>query len=273
MLHASTGSRQNPPPSRVVLGGRWDCVASFRRADPAMLAGRELLRRTDTKFAVPTDLLPQLLSELVPSYSVLEAAGSRLARYETLYYDTPDGRCFHDHRRGRSPRHKVRVRHYLDREISFLEIKCGGKWRNTRKYRKQRAFGDSELAQSDREFVRQHTGLAGAEMEAQLWTNFHRLTLLADEQAERVTVDTGLSFVGEEDERELGRYALVEVKQPRLSLQSPVMQALRQLSVRPLSVSKFCVGVVLTRENMSPGRLSPVFKRTGLMPGGPLAAA
>lgn len=240
------------------------CVASFRRADPAMLAGRELLRRTDTKFALPTPLVPQLLRTLQPDYRVLEAAGNRLARYETLYYDTPDSRCFNDHRRGRSPRHKIRVRHYLDRRLTFLEIKCGGKWRKTHKFRKQRTFRDSELSATDLDFIRTHTGLDVSRLEPQLWTNFSRLTLLAEHEAERVTMDTALAFVGAAGETQVGSCALVEVKQPRLTQQSTVMRALRRLRIRPLSVSKFCVGVVLTDADTRPGRFIPVLKRTGL---------
>src|SRR5688572_20051922 len=92
-------------------------------ASPALLGGRELLKRNDAKFCLPMRHLPALLGS-VDSYDVLLAAGSPVARYDTLYFDTAELECFHDHRRGRRHRAKVRIRHYPERELSFFEVKA-----------------------------------------------------------------------------------------------------------------------------------------------------
>src|SRR5262245_34239806 len=95
----------------------------FPEAPLELLADRELLRRIDSKYVLPASGLPELAAGLGDGYAVLRVPTGSVAAYRSLYFDTPDLRSFHDHRRGRRIRHKIRVRHYPDREVSFLEIK------------------------------------------------------------------------------------------------------------------------------------------------------
>lgn len=238
-------------------------IARFRRATPEDLARCALLKRTDTKFVIPLECLLGVLESLAGHYLALESGGQRQAQYQTLYFDTPELRCFNDHRRGRLPRYKVRIRHYADRRVSFLEIK--GKLRGGRidKFRQQRDYGESTLSSSELGFVERHTQLRAATLAPQLWTHFSRVTLIALASSERVTLDWGLRFVRGPREAKLARCVLMEVKQPRLTLRSVVMHALRTRGIRPKSVSKYCAGTILTEAPVRPNRFLETLRHVG----------
>ena len=76
----------------------------------------ELPHRYDTKFAVPEGALANLLERCLGHYRILEVQGTRVAPYETVYFDTPALDLYHAHYERRFPRVKVRVRTYLDSE-------------------------------------------------------------------------------------------------------------------------------------------------------------
>lgn len=231
-----------------------DDTLQFVEVTPQLLERRMLLRRTDTKFLVAASDLPRLLPRLCADYGLLRAGGRAVARYETLYFDSPRLCCFNAHRVGRRPRHKVRIRHYVDRQLSYLEVKTKTNHNRTRKQRLRRAYYHSSLTEVDRGFVGAHSGLDGAEMWAQLWTNFHRLTLVGLASRERVTIDTGLEFRAGSRRESIPNVAIVEVKQERFSACTPVMWALRELGCRPASASKYCTGTALLRSDVRVNR-------------------
>lgn len=221
---------------------------------------RKLLRRTDSKFLMPEGGVEALLEELGSSYAVLTAEGNMLASYRTLYFDTKEHRCFHDHRRGRRPRFKVRIRHYDDRVLSFLEVKTKGAGNVTSKAREPRVFRDDSLSLVDRAFLSKHTPIAGREFEPMLWTNFSRLTLLSLHGPERVTIDLNLEFVADERAVAMRGVAIVEVKQASFCLRTPVMRELRSRHIRPASASKYCAALHATHNPQPINRLLPAFR-------------
>lgn len=231
-------------------------LAAFTTASSELLQSRSLQKRTDTKFVLGSDSLLAILSALPGAYSIAEARGRRITQYETLYFDTADLRCFHDHRRGRTPRHKIRIRHYPDRELSFLEVKRGGQ--GTQKFRQRRAFGDARWTAADGEFVREVAGLRG--VAPQLWTNFRRITLVGRDCPERVTIDLDLQFQRNTSRHGLAACAVFEVKQRRLNLRSPVFRALRSVGARPASLSKYCTATLLSHPGIRGNRLLPTLR-------------
>lgn len=239
---------KNPAPRAL---GRLSAV------DPGLLALQPLLRRADTKFVLPRQALEPLLDQLSPHFGVVESSGRRLASYATQYFDTPDLRCYHDHRRGVRPRHKIRIRHYRDRAQTFLEIKTR-RGMVSDKQRFPREVGHPGLDFDDRELI---AGLIGLDdLVAQAWTLYSRATLVALDRVERLTIDTDIELRTEAGAGRLDRVAIVEVKQPRRDNGSPAMQALRRLAHRPLSISKYCTAVAATRE-VRCGRLTYGLRR------------
>jgi hypothetical protein len=123
-------------------GNMVTALAGFRTAS-AELPDRWLLqRRIDRKFVFSSALLEPLLSALAPHFSVLRAGIAPIATYQTVYFDTAGRQLYEDHRRGRLPRHKVRLRHHLERRLSFLEVKRKTADGRTTKARLERPFGD-----------------------------------------------------------------------------------------------------------------------------------
>lgn len=228
-------------------------------ASPELLSRRRLLRRTDSKFVMRASDLPSVIESMTDGYRVLLAGTEPLASYRTLYFDTPELDCFHDHRRGRRPRNKIRIRHYDERGLTFLEIKTKRSELETRKYRKARPFGDVELDEIDRAFIAEHCGYA-VDLAPTIWTDFRRLTLLSLEFNERVTVDLGLQFHRDGTNADVGEVAIVEIKQSPFCVRSDAMQALRRIGVRKASASKYCTATMLTRTGLRFNRLRPVLR-------------
>ena len=226
-------------------------LAGFPGASKALLDTRELLHRVDTKFAVPLAALDALLAGLGEHYAVLRVPRGSLATYRSLYFDTPDLQCFHDHRRGRRIRHKVRVRHYPDRSLTFLEVKTKRNEVVTDKKRRPLPYGTEDLTAEDLEFLRGRIGGMAEVLEPQVWIGFRRATLIGLHTRERVTIDVDLDVAA------LGGIAIVEVKQSPFCVRTPVMQAVSAAGHREGSVSKYIAALATSRPDLRHNRLLP----------------
>ena len=233
-----------------------DALRRFGSASPALLERREMQRRTESKFVMPVSAAAALLPALLREYALLPAGPALVATYRTLYFDTADLEFFHAHRCGRRIRHKVRVRHYPERSVSFLEVKTRLSEGQTTKARRPRAYGDSVLGTEDSKFVRAN-GAGCVDLFPQVWTDFRRVTLLGTYLEERVTIDRDLRFMTASRVESLAGLAVVEVKQARLDRGSVAMEALRRGGWRAGWASKYCAGIALTRPEVRATRLLP----------------
>ena len=109
------------PSSPVAADSLSTILADFQEPPPSLLSERSLLRRVDSKFIAHQDTLDRIMPELQAHYAALRVPTGFVARYHNQYLDLPGLRYFHDHRRGRRVRHKVRFRHYPDRLLSFRQ--------------------------------------------------------------------------------------------------------------------------------------------------------
>jgi hypothetical protein len=150
----------------------------------------------------------------------------------------------------------VRVRHYLDRGLSTLEVKTRHHERLTTKRSQPHPFLCDALDATARAFV--HTGCGFAEpVMPQVHTSFRRITLLRAESNERVTIDLDLVFEGREHITTLGNVAIVEVKQWPFSRTTPAMRELLRRGCRPVALSKYCAAIASTRPQVRRNRLLP----------------
>lgn len=236
---------------------------------PDLLVIAELLTRSDRKYVVDESVLPELLAQLDPSIRALEIDGARTFRYESMYFDTPDLVCFHEAARSRPTRFKVRTRAYLDSGACSLEVKARDHRGNTVKERIDHAIEQrAELTDAGRDFVAgyEHPGRHVARLEPTLWTAYRRATLLLSVDT-RTTIDTGLSFVTT-DGRSIGagRWAVVESK----SMGKPTVldRALWQMGHRPISFSKYAVGMSVLHPELPAHRWNrPLRTAFGWQPG------
>jgi hypothetical protein len=236
-------------------------LAAFDRASPALLAERALLRRIDLKYALDRDRLGALLGELAADYAVLPVGAGAVAVYRNLYFDTPELRCFHDHRRGRRIRHKVRIRHYPDRELSFLEVKTKRGEALTDKRRRALAFGCERLDPGDVAFVRACAGELADGLAPALRIDYRRVALFNPRFEERLTIDFALEAERDGARAELGALAVVEIKRAPGGLpRTPAMRALAGLGLRERALSKYCAAMALIQPAVRHNRLRPALR-------------
>jgi hypothetical protein len=225
-------------------------------------AAAALRDRVDRKYLVPVAALDALASRLAADHAVLEIDGRRAFRYVSTYHDTPGLDLFRAHLQGRRRRVKARVRRYLDAGTGAVEVKLGGGGRT----RKLRAPLATDLAAFCAEVVEDAWGRGCAAFAADLGpvldVRYLRTTLVAPERGERVTVDRALRLVGPDGAvgALAADLAVVECKAP--GGLSRADRALRELGVRPVApLSKYCLGVALTRPGVRANPLLPVLRR------------
>ncbi len=224
----------------------------------------KLLNRTDTKFVLPQTLFEEILPLLDANYKVLEIDHKRMAEYRTLYFDTPDFMFYHHHHNGRPNRYKVRMRKYVDSDLCFLEIKNKKKGRTIKSRIRIDDF-EINLSGESCQFIKEIIP-HNYHLDTALWNFFHRITLVNKYDTERLTLDLGLGFSpvikqpaskgkGEEDENVfMGNVIIAEVKQERVNRQSPFIALLKRNGVRPMRMSKYCMGAGLLFEHLKTNR-------------------
>ena len=82
-----------------------------------------LMKRLDTKFILSADRLPTLFEAINDDYAALKIEEKLIFGYRTTYYDSTGLETYTDHLRGKSIRHKIRIREYLDTAVNYFEIK------------------------------------------------------------------------------------------------------------------------------------------------------
>jgi hypothetical protein len=228
-----------------------DRLARFPGVSLAELDERAaLLRRVDRKYAVERGRLLKLLERLRDDHEVLEINAQRRFAYRSVYFDTPDLRCFWDHVLGRVPRFKARTRLYRDTGSCVFEVKLK---RNDEEMDKRQiehpVERDGELTEAATRCLGETLSDAGlrppAALSPSLHTSFHRITLAASESAERLTcdLDVRLSSPHGQTARLVDSVVLVETKTERG--EGRVNSALAQMGVDEISLSKYRVGMSL----------------------------
>lgn len=237
---------------------------SLTRLEPIGLAElierAALLERVDRKYVLPRAFLPALFAAAPPGTRVLEHAGRRTHRYRSVYLDTPDLASYRTAGQRRRRRWKVRSRAYLDTGGSWLEVKTRAAREVTTKVRIPHPDLElAELAGPGRAFVDESlstalvSGVRAHELRPVLATSYDRSTLLLPgSRPTRVTVDTELGWTwlapGGGSSRDLDRPGLTIVETKGGSTPSAMDRLLWARGHRPVSISKYGVGVAALQE-------------------------
>lgn len=252
-----------------------DITESLARFDPISLddlnGKAAMLERLDNKYVVPAGALLPALGNLARHFDVLEIGGKRAFTYATRYYDDSQLRGYHDHHQGRRKRCKVRIRDYVDAGFSYLEVKLKDRRSVTVKKRLRLASGQQGLDAAGEGFVRDCYGnLYGAEFGSGLGQviamEYQRITLVAREGGERMTIDAGLRFQLGGSETPVGEgLFIIETKSARGN--GLADRILRDVHMHPTArCSKYCVGMAATGQVTRINRFLPVLRRLGLAP-------
>lgn len=217
-----------------------------------------LMNRTDSKFVTDKATLLQLLKLVGSDYFAQEIDGKRIAPYRTIYWDTPVHSFYLAHHNGRSPRKKVRVRTYVDSNLTFLEVKTKNNHGRTKKKRIQ-VEGSTKIdnANCDR-FLHEMTPYGYKELKPVLQNQFDRITLVNRGKTERLTIDFNIRFENFETHSTCGTGSLVVVELKRDgAVFSPVKDMLLKLRVKPSGFSKYCIGTVMTNDTIKQNMFKP----------------
>ena len=231
----------------------WDTLHPVQLQELNSVAG--LQTRIDRKYIVRREDLDTVIPLI--GGRVLDIDGRRVFRYWSTYFDTPERTSYFDAVRKRPRRWKVRVRTYLESDLHYVETKTRNHGRPTMKSRQPATPADHrQLSAASRSFVTASLAERLAisskdvdekivtELQPALATEYGRVTILADADRSRVTVDSALSVslpVG--GCRLLADHVIIETK--TTGRPSDVDHALWNAGVRPASISKFGVGSAL----------------------------
>lgn len=223
-----------------------------------------LTTRQERKYLVGVELLPELLDRLPGDQAVLSIGGRRLFDYESVYYDTEAFALYRSHAQGRRKRYKARLRTYRDTGERVFEVKLKGPRGETVK---QRLPYESELSaglsEEGRAFLQavvdEAYRLQVPELDPRLTTSYRRSTLVDLERRARTTIDVDLSWSDDHTRCAAEGLALVESK--TASGSGPMDAIMATMGVRPVRVSKYCIGVALLNRDLSANRWNRLLTR------------
>jgi hypothetical protein len=231
-----------------------------------------LQTRVDRKYLLPLADAAALVGELRSTVRVLQIDAVRTFGYESVYFDTPDLACFRLAAHKRPIRYKVRTRTYLDSGQCWLEVKTRDRRGRTVKQRLAYDTRDRDVLTGEgTQFVRD--ALAGtvpsggepAGLRPTLVTRYRRTTLLVPADDSRLTIDTDLVCLTDEDRAlHLPARAVVETKTTGHA--SDVDRLLWRRGHRPVQVSKYGTGLAALHPGLPGAKWRPVLRHHPFVP-------
>lgn len=232
-------------------------------------AKAEMLQRLDNKYVVESTVVRQAIVHFARHFDVLEIGGRRAFTYETCYFDDAELHSYFDHHRGRRKRAKVRTRRYVDAGLCFLEVKLKHARGQTIKRRMPYDAGKyGMLDETAWAHIREsYRLLYGRDFPHDLFPalemRYRRMTLVAKDGGERLTIDNGLHF------HRQGRAIPVDddlfiIEAKSANGNGIADRVLRRLHQHPTShCSKYCTGMALMQAGMKHNKFRPVLKKLG----------
>lgn len=253
-----------------------DIISSFEPITLAEMESVKLMNRIDTKYAVPLDVLPAILEASEADYYAQEIEGKRIATYDTMYYDTDTLDMYIRHHDRQLVRQKIRVRQYVDSDLTFLEIKRkNNKGRTSKKRIVVPGFDITADTQSKlkhknkedelltvEEFIDRKSRYTWDSVSPHLWTKFHRITLVNKAKTERLTIDLDLVWdnVVSGEVKTYPNLVIIELKRDG-NVPSKMTHIMQGLRIKPLKISKYCIGTALTTPGLKRNRFKSKIRK------------
>ena len=230
-------------------------LSAFDTISLEEMSGIRLMNRIDTKFLVNVTQLPILLDMAQKDYFVQKIGDLRKAFYRTLYYDTPTATMYTVHHDGKLNRQKIRVREYVESNLMFLEVKT--KSNKGRTSKKRITVTDENVLQNPEAiaFLNEKSKFKMNVIDFRLRKCFYGITLVNKEKSERLTIDFNINFencvTGKKDT--ISKLCIVEIKQDG-NAHSHFKDYLSSLRIKKRSISKYCLGMILTDPSLKTNR-------------------
>jgi hypothetical protein len=214
----------------------------FNAIDLAEMDSVALMNRIDTKYAIHENTFLQILPKLSAHYDILEVGGLKYSAYESLYFDSPSFEFFSDHHKKKNDRLKIRIRKYVNNNLSFLEVKRKRKGRTEKTRLKTEQWG-TDFNKEEIGFL-ENSYQNAKSLNSTISNSFSRITLVHKEKTERLTFDLNIEFQDRSETKSLTNLVICELKQGATNRSSVFYQMTKKRLIRPLRVSKYCVGMM-----------------------------
>jgi hypothetical protein len=253
-----------------------------------LTARAALQTRVDRKYVVPVTALAGILADLGPETRVLEIAGVRRFRYESVYFDTPELESYRMAVHARRHRFKMRTRAYVDSATAYLEVKTRGARSATVKERLAYDFeARRELTADGLHYAHESLDGAGFDLDPgrlrrTVVTTYDRATLfipgfspgfLSEDESpagpahpeSRATIDTRLTWELDPSvagaARRLATPAIAIVETKSGSRPSGVDRLLWSHGHRPATISKYGTGLAALHPELPANKWSRTLRR------------
>jgi len=236
-----------------------ETLSSFAQISLEEMDNVRFMNRTDTKYVINVNRIPDLLTRMNGDYRVLDINGNRLFSYYTTYLDTADYLFFNQHITGKLSRNKVRYRKYETTGTTFLEVKEKTNKNRTLKWRiENNLASDGTCDPVACEFINKHLPLTYLTLKPVLTNIFKRITLVGTELKERITLDHDILYSDPDRRKEgLPSIAVIEVKKDQFTDRSGIAEILKTNSVYPTGFSKYCIGNAVLNDRLRKNVLKP----------------
>ncbi|MFF0191022.1 VTC domain-containing protein [Streptomyces sp. NPDC005244] len=220
-------------------------------------AAAALQHRVDRKYLIPADSAARLIDLLSSTHHVLDIHGRRTTTYRSTYFDTRDLAAWRAHTQGRRRRWKVRTRLYAEDRLCRMEVKTKDGRGATVKHAHTivpDAYGRLEAGTEAALFVDGvlldgGIGVTSAALVPAGEVRYLRAALADLDAGTRLTLDGVLTCHREGRTAALDPgYVLVETKGTVRT--APADRHLLGLGARPVSISKYIVGLSLLVEGL-----------------------
>ena len=226
----------------------------------------KLMNRIDTKYVASEEGVLRLLIEVSKcGYRAQVHGGVIAARYDTRYYDTESRDMYIVHHNRQLTRQKIRTRHYEDGAATYLEVKNKNNRGRTKKKRIEIPIenlmdfaGNSEALSFIEPLARYNI----KSLSPAIATRFVRITIVNPELTERITIDLDLEFTDLRSGRvgKIDGMAIIEIKQDG-NIRSKAKDILNTLRIKPMRISKYCLGTALTVDGIKRNRMIEKIRR------------
>lgn len=231
-----------------------------------LIADAALQTRIDRKYVLTRDAAARVVASLDARTLILDTAGTRSFRYESVYFDTPDLLSFRMAAQPRRRRFKLRTRTYLDSRTAFLELKTRGARSATVKDRVEYAPSDRRrLTDTARDYAAEGLDAIGVggrradDLGVRLTTRYRRATFVSADRTARATLDVDLKW---DDVAgavlTTPHLVILETKSPAAA--SDVDRVLWRAGHRPVSISKYATGMAALHPHLPRNKWSRLLR-------------
>ncbi len=238
----------------------------------ALNAKAEMLERLDNKYVIGAAVLRRAAAELATHFDILEIDGRRIFTYETCYFDDADRQSYFNHHQGRRRRAKVRIRKYIEAGLCFVEVKLKDKRGATIKKRlpydpvKFGVLDETALGYVHGVYFDQYRQDFPYELSRVIDMRYVRMTLVAKEGGERMTIDSQLRFFAPGSSHAVrdDRFILETKSANGNGIADRILRTLHQHPTK--HCSKYCTAIAILNQGTKHNKFLPALRKLGSVP-------